>query len=1529
MPINLQENYFIINKNNQFMKKNFTFLFALFLMFAGTMNVSAAAYPFLITTDVENPELYSIQSGRGATHWWTLDEADGTIALTAYESAPTQHWYFTEVTVEGVTYLQLHPYAAEGKAMGYKDTGAGAAKVWAVTPGEEGYDCRWIFDNNGGKAPYGLKASTGSIYLSHYGGGANKMGFWTTGPAGDGGTAMYFNCVKLEPMKPIYDKAHAAVNANLYELHKKYGLIQETSKFFCNVPQNNEGSLDNLLDDKYDSYFHSAWSASLAKPEKHYLQAEVSVPVKEFSFYFKKRHNNNNNRPVDMTVQGSVDGVTYKDIARIKSGFPVLEADQAYLSEVITASEACKFFRFVINETNNNAKCGDYPFFTYSEFYILPNNDEVAAKVSAHKAARNVLAVNEFCESAEELLDAYVTLTDALEKGASALAKGVADAYNALAEDGLAGKDIAAAKAEFETMVSLTSSNDLFTVVKDGASLVANNRYLIVAKNEQATFALSAQGSDVTGKTPFRLPVGVEDKSGVVVTKCAVSLEDTENLPYMIALESAGEGLWKLKDVVNGAYLNWTEKRSLSLDEEGAVWTISIEENGEAVIKIADKDRTIRFSEEGDRFACYATGQLPVMLYEDAAANNFLVAYANLCALTETCSSMWMIPAVNEKFMAIAETAMAMEPVAFTLSDEELNGATVEIEEIIAFALAMDAKYNEFKEQLYVCFDLQDNSTATEKVAAPFAEVVDKYVAYQWSVPATTTADFDDYIAEMKAAATAYILAATAADGFSFNSALLGVESEWNGAVLGKSLAGHLYNLAADAFLGTGNHWGSQASFVENGHQWTVSADSVYDAEWLFDNAADIYASVAGDFKLVPYQVGANNTAPTPFEEGAETGIEVTAEGIFLPKSTCLFMELNEEADLRNYTLVLDIKTADLLVKKQYIALFQTNLNNSEDGDLFIGEGNVLGINAAGLGYGGKIEVDTWHKVVAVVNDGIISTYIDGVHIGTSNGTHNDTWCLNKDGVFLFLDNDGEHRDVEVAGIQFWKKSLSAEAVAQLNEAAFAPTYTVSGPLAHPQDPAVYRYLAYRPGNNAGYADQPAQEHTFTLVGKNLYTIQSYEGKYLAYQEGNAVVQYVNQMDENCYWQFVTDEEFLSKFASASYEAPVNATFAVPSANFCYNDTETKEWTGSASFGGQDANFNAYKENTEAWEMTTELHNMPNGVYRMKVQGFYRQGTSATEADRAAVAATRDNGTEIAPAKFFANDATITVMNILDDAGKNTTSTHGVIYGQYGKAPHSAADASVYFNLGLYEHTLVFVVNDNTIKMGLVKDGGVANDWVVMDNIRLEYLGTQKDVPYFGEVAAIPEGEHYVYYTDAAGNKHYLHAAGEHNWAVVDEPTTILFSTGKGTYAESASHMTSNGFQMSNTMYGDGTGPIATSTNTRDWESQVFYKNAAGKYAIRLTNVNATNWGAFKFVNINAETLEISAGLPELGDELYLWNIVAKDNVGIQEVEVSEVANRAYYTLNGTLVDAPVKGITIVKTTYTNGKVDVQKIFVK
>ena len=406
------------------MKKIFTSLFSLFLLF-GAMNAVAAEYPFKVTTDAENPELYAIKSGRGDAYWWTYNPTDSLITLSAYAYDESQYWYFMEVTEGETTYLQVYPALGEGKAMGYKDTNAGAAKVWSVTPGTEGYDCRWIFDNNGGKAPYGLKTSNGAIYFSNYGGAGYKMGLWTTGPAGDAGTAMYFETVN----KNAATLGKAAKLLDVYALQTSYGLVTEASKFSSNAVEPKEGALANLLDNNYSTFFHSSWSQAVN--EKHYLQAEVSEPVESFIFYFKKRHNNNNNRPTDLTILGSADGETFTEVATINSGFPTTETVIDYMSDVVTASEAYKYFRFVINTTNNNGLNNGYAFFTFSEFYMLPASSAVLNALEMMDVANYVLAADEKSAYYDALLAAFNALNDVYA----------------------AGEDIAAAKEAFEAVV--------------------------------------------------------------------------------------------------------------------------------------------------------------------------------------------------------------------------------------------------------------------------------------------------------------------------------------------------------------------------------------------------------------------------------------------------------------------------------------------------------------------------------------------------------------------------------------------------------------------------------------------------------------------------------------------------------------------------------------------------------------------------------------------------------------------------------------------------------------------------------------------------------------------------------------------------------------------------------------------------------------------------------------------------------------------------------------------------------------------
>ena len=449
------------------MKKIFTSLFSLFLLF-GAMNAVAAEYPFKVTTDAENPELYAIKSGRGDAYWWTYNPTDSLIFLSAYAYDDSQYWYFMEVTEGEATYLQLYPALGEGKAMGYKDTSAGAAKVWSVTPGTEGYDCRWIFDNNGGKAPYGLKTSNGSIWLSNYGGAAYKMGFWTNGPAGDGGSAMYFEPVN----KNAATLGKAAKLLDVYALQKAYGLVTEASKFSSNAVEPKEGALANLLDNNYSTFFHSSWSQAVN--EKHYLQAEVSEPVESFIFYFKKRHNNNNNRPTDLTILGSADGETFTEVANINSGFPTTEAVIDYMSDVVTASEAYKHFRFVINTTNNNGLNNGYAFFTFSEFYMLPASTAVLNALEMMDVANYVLAADEESAYYDALLAAFNALNDVFA----------------------AGEDIAAAKEAFEAVVAQIAQEKLDNALAvaleeaeaafaaaDTAAAPAIGQYSVVAYN--------------------------------------------------------------------------------------------------------------------------------------------------------------------------------------------------------------------------------------------------------------------------------------------------------------------------------------------------------------------------------------------------------------------------------------------------------------------------------------------------------------------------------------------------------------------------------------------------------------------------------------------------------------------------------------------------------------------------------------------------------------------------------------------------------------------------------------------------------------------------------------------------------------------------------------------------------------------------------------------------------------------------------------------------------------------------------------
>ena len=208
----------------------------------------------------------------------------------------------------------------------------------------------------------------------------------------------------------IENAATANSNLDIYGLQRYYGLVQNAGtgiegngQIFCNHPaatsQESGNAYANLIDGVYSTFFHSGYGSTEGS-EAHYLQATLSRSVKSFRFYLKKRHNNDVNRPTKITIEGSTDGNSWEDVTTIASGFPTQAAVLDYYSEAITLAKPYKHLRFTVNSTSSGSR-----YFTASEFYILPNNSNVAKTFDAVRAYRNASKVT--AEIANALLAAY------------------------------------------------------------------------------------------------------------------------------------------------------------------------------------------------------------------------------------------------------------------------------------------------------------------------------------------------------------------------------------------------------------------------------------------------------------------------------------------------------------------------------------------------------------------------------------------------------------------------------------------------------------------------------------------------------------------------------------------------------------------------------------------------------------------------------------------------------------------------------------------------------------------------------------------------------------------------------------------------------------------------------------------------------------------------------------------------------------------------------------------------------------------
>lgn len=161
-----------------------------------------------------------------------------------------------------------------------------------------------------------------------------------------------------------------------FNLQKKYGLVQDGDKYYCNYPTavaSENSSYANLIDGNDGTKFHTSYAEKdIAEgTPRHYLRAELPEAKSSFYFITKRRTDNNNNRPTTILIEGSNDDNNYETITTV-SGLPTAESEYFYFSGKISTTDGTsyKYIRFTPTAISGNTK-----YFTYSEFYVIDANE--------------------------------------------------------------------------------------------------------------------------------------------------------------------------------------------------------------------------------------------------------------------------------------------------------------------------------------------------------------------------------------------------------------------------------------------------------------------------------------------------------------------------------------------------------------------------------------------------------------------------------------------------------------------------------------------------------------------------------------------------------------------------------------------------------------------------------------------------------------------------------------------------------------------------------------------------------------------------------------------------------------------------------------------------------------------------------------------------------------------------------------------------------------------------------------------------
>lgn len=341
------------------------------------------------------------------------------------------------------------------------------------------------------------------------------------------------------------------------------------------------------------------------------------------------------------------------------------------------------------------------------------------------------------------------------------------------------------------------------------------------------------------------------------------------------------------------------------------------------------------------------------------------------------------------------------------------------------------------------------------------------------------------------------------------------------------------------------------------------------------------------------------------------------------------------------------------------------------------------------------------------------------------------------------------------------------------------------------------------------------------------------------------------------FWQMLTKEDLLAELTSASlYNGfPKDATFMIECWDFSrHDDGPATLWEGLCEegqtpreildWGSNRSNYVGQKTGVGNYDIHQTLTGLPNGVYQLRAQGFYKAGAG-----------------EGVVAKLYAGSAETLLKNISE-----------------GSNPANCEGAGNAFNNGEYKNDVTVEVTNGTLRIGIKAAGADAAGWCVFDNFELYYYGTETTVAAVAaDTPLVPDGT-YLFRNVATGK----YISQGHDWGtqLATNPYNGLniktTYQGNGFYTlDSQVFENANSHFIGTNGYIDGgafnytlrkTGEGRYAVKIDDIEAKVIQDNGDGRSGLQflglLANPEIAQWELITPDAIKAEMLKASASAP-------------------------------------------------------------------